>query len=76
MLTLEEKEDDNMLVYRGYQIKPSPQIPTNYICVTDGKGGKIPDVLGGLFTSAGIIKQRIDQYLEGKETDNAKNSKG
>jgi hypothetical protein len=65
-----------MLIYRGFQIKSSPQFPSSYICVTDGKGGKIPDVLGGLFTSAGIIKQKIDQYLTVKETDNAKTSKG
>jgi len=65
-----------MIIHRGYQIKPSPQFPASDICVTDGKGGKIPDVLGGLFTSAGIVKQRIDQYLESKETDNAKTVKG
>lgn len=64
------------IVYKGYQIKPSKQAPSTYICVTDGRGGKIPDVLSGLFTSAGIVKEFIDQYLEGKEPDNAKASKG
>jgi hypothetical protein len=64
-----------MLIYRGYQIKPSKQFPASYVCATDGKGGKIPNVLDGLFTSAGLIKERIDLYLDAKETDNAKVSK-
>lgn len=64
------------IIYRGYQIKPSKEHPTSYVCVTDGKGGKIPDVLGGLFTSAGIVKQLVDQYLDKKETENAKSVKG
>lgn len=60
--------------YKGYIIKPHKQFPTSYVCVTEGQGGKIPDVLSGLFTSTGIIKHLIDQYLEGK--NNAKTSKG
>lgn len=58
--------------YKGYQIKPHKQYPTSYICVTAGKGGTIPDVLGGVFTSTGIVKKLIDKYLEGKAVENAK----
>lgn len=52
-----------MIVYEGYQIKQSKQMPTLYVIVTDGKGGKIPDVLSGMFTSTPIAKQEIDNYL-------------
>lgn len=53
-------------IYNGYQIKPHKEIPTCYIVVTDGKGGKIPDILTGLFTSVGIAKDKIDKYLDSK----------
>jgi len=52
--------------YKGYQIKPHKEIPTNYIVVTEGKGGKIPNALSGLFTSTGVAKTNIDSYLERK----------
>lgn len=56
-----------MLVnYEGYQIKPHKEVPTNYIVVTSGKGGKIPDVLSGLFTSRAYAKAAIDTYLASK----------
>jgi hypothetical protein len=61
-----------IIEYKGYQIKPHKQFPTSYICVTAGKGGTIPDVLGGLFTSTGLVKDLIDKYLEGKAVVNAK----
>lgn len=57
--------------YKGYQIKPHKLHPASYIVVTAGKGGKIPDVLDGLFTTRTIAQQAVDQYLETKE-DNAK----
>jgi hypothetical protein len=37
-----------------------------YVIVTAGKGGKIPDVLDGVFTSVGIAQQAVDQYLSTK----------
>jgi hypothetical protein len=52
-----------MIVYQGYQIKPHKEVPTCYIVVTDGKGGKIPDILSGLFTTPTIAKEAIDKYL-------------
>lgn len=61
-----------MNIYRGYQIKPHPQNPKSYIAVTDGKGGKIPDVLSGMFTHPNLIKRIIDSYLESKGVINDK----
>lgn len=55
-----------MIIYQGYQIKPHKEVPTSYIVVTDGKGGKIPDVLSGLFTAPVIAKEAIDKYLASK----------
>lgn len=60
--------------HEGYDIKPHKEVPTCYIIVTSGKGGKIPDVLSGLFTTPDIAKATIDKYLETKprkEKDNA-----
>lgn len=52
--------------YKGYDIKPHKEVPTCYIVVTSGKGGKIPDVLSGLFTSPAVAKYEIDRYLDTK----------
>ena len=59
-------------IHKGYQIKPHKETPTSYIIVTDGKGGKIPDCLSGLFTSTGIARKEIDSYVEIKEVKDAK----
>jgi hypothetical protein len=61
-----------VIIYNGYQIKPHKEHPKSYIIVTDGKGGKIPDVLGGMFTSPTICKAQVDKYLEYKEANNDK----
>lgn len=52
--------------HQGYQIKPHPQNPHSLIVVTDGRGGKIPAVLEGLFTTRNIAIKAIDAYLETK----------
>lgn len=52
--------------YEGYQIKPFKESPSLYVIVTSGRGGKIPDVLVGLFTSKTLAKQNIDLYLSTK----------
>jgi len=70
-----------MVIYEGYQIKPNKLTPQHVIIVTDGKGGKIPDVLSGIFTSYSIAKQAIDDYLKikqprGKENGEAVNKGG
>lgn len=52
--------------YRGFLIKPHNGSPTLYVVSTAGKGGKIPAVLEGLFTSVGIVKSLIDKYEQNK----------
>lgn len=65
------------LEFKGYYIKPHKQYPNNYVVSTSGIGGKIPDILGGLFTSTGVAKQAILRYLEGKAPESDKKiSKG
>ncbi len=64
-------------IHEGYQIKPHKEVPTCYIVVTDGKGGKIPDVLSGLFTTPEFAKAEINRYLASKpkkEKDEAGNA--
>jgi hypothetical protein len=66
-----------MIEYKGYQIKPSKETPHSYVIVTAGRGGKIPAVMQGLFTSTGVAKQAVDLYVGEKEQDNVeKVSKG
>lgn len=52
--------------YNGYDIKPHREIPTCLIIVTSGKGGKIPNVLDGQFTTPAYAKHAIDKYLATK----------
>ena len=58
--------------YEGYLIKPSSLSPKSYVIVTSGRGGKIPDVMNGMFTSIGVAKQLIDSYIEKREATNGK----
>jgi hypothetical protein len=65
-----------VISYEGYYIKPHPHNPKSVVVVTQGQGGKIPACLDGLFTSVGIAKQAIDQYLPNKpvrKTDGKRN---
>lgn len=55
-----------MIEYREYQIKAHKEWPSLLVIVTAGKGGKIPNVLDGLFTSVAVAKERIDSYLENR----------
>lgn len=59
--------------YKGYLIKPSKMMPTLYIVTTAGQGGKIPSVLEGFFTSTGLVKLLIDNYVESKPKKEPKN---
>lgn len=52
--------------YKGYYIKGHKEYPSISVVVTAGQGGKIPDVLSGMYTSAGIAMSAIDKYLESK----------
>ena len=53
-----------MIIYKGYQVKPDEKAPGCLKIVTDGKGGKIPDCLGGLYTNTTLAIRDIDNYLE------------
>jgi NCAIR mutase (PurE)-related protein len=55
--------------YKGYQIKPSKEAPKSYVIVTSGRGGKIPDVMSGLFTSPNLAMQIVDTYTDSKGQD-------
>ena len=53
-----------MIEYKDYQIKVSKESPNCVLVVTAGRGGKIPDMLSGLFTSSAVAKIAIDTYLD------------
>lgn len=60
--------------YKGYLITPSKQSPKLYAVATEGRGGKVPNCLAGLFTDRGTAMRQVDRYLEGKEKANAKDT--
>lgn len=60
--------------YQGYIIKPRKNLPTIYEVVTEGQGGKVPDVLTSLFTTRRTAMDAIDAYLENKVKKNGKAS--
>lgn len=51
-----------MITYKGYIIKADEDSPTLYGVATEGRGGKIPNVLLGRFTSIQWVKALIDDY--------------
>ena len=63
--------------YKGFIVKPHKENPKLLTVATAGRGGKIPDVLTGLFTTKGLVYAIIDAYVENKEqSDGKKVSKG
>ena len=52
--------------YKGYLIMPSKEAPQVYSIATEGRGGKIPNSLGGMYTTRTIAMSDIDRYLETK----------
>lgn len=60
---------DYQLEYRGYYIKPHKEHPKSYVIVTEGRGGKIPDIMAGMFTDKGTARSVIDFYLANKDTN-------
>ena len=58
--------------YKGYLINPSKTAPNLYSITVEGRGGKIPNILEGLYTKRDLAKTDIDKYLESKDRDNAK----
>ena len=53
--------------YRGYLIKSSERSPMMYAVSTEGQGGKIPDVLKGVFTHTSVVTSIIDRYLDNEK---------
>ncbi len=53
--------------YKGYLINNDKLFPTLYSVTTEGRGGKIPSVLEGRFTSVAYVRELIDHYLAAKE---------
>ena len=53
--------------YQGYLITAPKTGPRCYSIATSRRGGKIPDVMLGVFTSTGVAIQTIDAYLASKQ---------
>jgi len=53
-----------MKTYKGYIVKAAPQTPQHVVISTEGRGGKIPACLSGMFTSYATAYREIDQYEE------------
>lgn len=54
------------MTYRGFILKADINMPNIIRVVTEGKGGRIPNLLSGMFSSRTEAIKRIDLYLEGK----------
>jgi NCAIR mutase (PurE)-related protein len=61
-------------IHNGYEVKPHKEHPMSYIVVTAGKGGKIPNILSGMFTSPTIAMGEIDKYLASRDVKEDKNA--
>lgn len=55
------------VLHKGYIIKSYPLSPNLKIIVTEGRGGKIPDLLSGAHMSVGECIRLIDKYLKEKK---------
>jgi hypothetical protein len=53
--------------YKGYYISPVKEHPKVYYISTVGRGGKVPDVMTGFFTSPTVAREIIDIYVASKE---------
>ena len=62
-----------MSTYKGYLIKPYKLSPSLLKVEVEGQGGKVPNVLAGLFTSVGLAQQYIDAYIDTKQSKVTKN---
>jgi len=60
------------VVHQGYIISTSKEFPPLLTVAVEGKGGKIPNVLAGTFTSVGLAKIAIERYNETKGKADAK----
>lgn len=59
--------------YKGYIISTDTLSPNLYRVATEGRGGKIPNVLAGCFTKISEITTRIDGYLLTQEQGKKRN---
>lgn len=55
-----------MISHKGYYIKKHTHYPNMYLVVTEGRGGKIPDILNTAFTKPIYAQEAIDIYLDTK----------
>ena len=62
-----------MIRYKGYILTPSKNSPNLYSLATEGKGGKIPNCLSGLFTKQAAVKE-IESYVAFKGVADAKDT--
>lgn len=60
-----------MKEYKGFYLKGHKDFPQMTLVVTTGRGGKIPNILSGSFTSNKEAMEAIDRYVEGKKNDKA-----
>lgn len=58
--------------YKGFLINPVKESPGVYGIATEGRGGKIPLILSGHYTTRSLAMKDIDTYMEIKEKVNAK----
>lgn len=61
-----------MTIYKGYIVKPQKNNPRGLTVAVEGRGGKIPDVLSGIFTSMTVVYAHIDAYLNSRPAKAAK----
>jgi len=50
--------------HKGYYVTPHPLCPSCYVISTEGRGGKIPKVMEGLFNTRTIANNVIDLYVD------------
>ena len=60
--------------HKGYLINPSKASPNLYTIAVEGRGGKIPAILEGQYTTRQLAMLDIDKYLDFKERNSAKES--
>lgn len=65
-MTTMDVTQGNKMEYRGYLIKPSALNSNSLTIALAGKGGKIPRMMEGLFTSKTYAMKMVDLYLDSK----------
>lgn len=53
-----------MMTYNGFIISPHKLSPSLYVVATEGRGGKVPNILSGSFTTLKTAQSVIDSYVE------------